>query len=72
MMQFFAVGNGLLGSGGSVESTSRPAPASRPALRASANAGSSINGPRLVLIRKAVFFINANRSPVDQLLRIRR
>src|SRR5438093_12805625 len=59
--QFFAFNNGLSASGGSMARTSSPAPAIRPAFKASANADSSINGPRLVLRRKAVDFIHASR-----------
>jgi hypothetical protein len=48
--QFLAVRSGFVGSGGSVESTSRAAPAIRPEFSAAARSASSIRGPRDVLI----------------------
>src|SRR5262245_60679341 len=59
--QFFAFNNGLLAGGGSADRTSTPAPASRPALRASAKSWSTINGPRELFRRNAVGFIKASR-----------
>lgn len=57
MRQFFACSRGLSVAGGSVESTSSPAPASLPLFRAFASACSSTTGPRLVLIKIAPSFI---------------
>src|SRR5580658_6309979 len=59
---FLAVRSGFVGSGGSVESTSRAAPAIRPEFSAAARSASSIRGPRDVLIGMAVCFIIA-RAP---------
>jgi len=61
MRQFLAVSSGLSARGGSVDSTSRAAPARRLEFKASARAGSSTRGPRLVLRRKAVGFISDRR-----------
>ena len=59
--QFLAASRGLSGSAGSTCSTSTPAPAICSALRASASACWSTIGPRLVLIRKALFFMSERR-----------
>ena len=53
--QFFAVSNGLSFAGGSVDSTSTPAPAIFPEFSASARAFSSTTGPREVFMINAVF-----------------
>src|SRR5690625_7810946 len=55
MMQFSAESSGLSAEGGSVESTSNPAPAICSRLSASAKSCSSINCPLEVLIKKADF-----------------
>ena len=60
--QFFAVSSGLSAFGGSVESTSIPAPAMRPSFSALASASSSMTGPREELMRMAFGFINASVS----------
>src|ERR1043166_2926986 len=63
MMQFLAVSKGLLAGGGSTGGESRGGAAEvRPELSAAARAGSSMSGPRPVLRRKAVGFIQERRS----------
>src|SRR5665213_4257738 len=62
MMQFLALNNGLSAGGGSVESTSRAAPAMVPWFNASARSFSTMIGPRDVLIRHAVVFLRCRLS----------
>src|ERR1044071_301060 len=62
MRQFLAVRRGLVEAGGSLDKTSRPAPAIFPEFKAWARAASSIKSPRLVLSRKALGFIQESRS----------
>ena len=50
--------------GGSPSKTSMPAPAILPEFKASARAALSTTGPREVLIRMALGFILARRSPL--------
>src|ERR1022692_3124423 len=66
MMQFLAVSSGLSAGGGSVDRTSRPAPAMRPEFSASASASSSTRRPRLVLSSKAVGFISDRRRALTR------
>ena len=66
--QFFAFSRGLFAGGGSSERTSSPAPAMRPVFRASASAGSSMSGPRLVLSRNAYGFISDRRAALTRCL----
>ena len=61
MKQFFAVSKGLSALGGSVERTSRAAPAIVFEFNALARSRSFIKGPRLVLIRNAEGFIISRR-----------
>ncbi len=59
-MQFFALNSGLEGNGGSLESTSNPAPAITSLLSASARSFSLTSPPRLTLIKNDVGFIMAS------------
>lgn len=54
--------SGLPWRGGSVSSTSSPAPPSRPACKAASNAASSTSPPRAVLISSASGFIKASSA----------
>src|SRR5690554_932649 len=57
--QFLAPNNGFDLLGGSIERTSRPAPAIRPSFNAVASSSSTMIGPLKVFNRKAVRFMDA-------------
>ena len=63
--------SGLPAAGGSTESTSRPAPAMRPAFSASARSWSTTSGPRDVLIRNGRGLHQREGARVDHAARFR-